>query len=1057
MSRPVAVNAMILVCLVVLSLVSGCGDQGSPQQTAPPSGLTASPSVAASTTATAKPTSAPPTAVATTTAKPSFTLPPPTPTPRPAEFKVSSLTISPADVLTGKPATVSAEIANSGQVDGTYAAKLTIDKEPSATKEVTVAAGTSQKVSFPTSFKTAGGHTVEVGGMAQDIKVLKSPELTANWVKLTPSVVFPGQDVAVEAEVVNSGDVKGNAPAMLNVNGIDVDSQTMALEPGATAKVSFTMVRDAAGAYTVKIGRQSSQLTVADVKTYTSKTYNFSFAYPADWSLEEDGSVISVSKTGVYLVVAADTLDTQTTPADFASLVADTLRKQYSAQLVSQTEVRKDGSVYGYQQDYTMAVSGQALKASQLLVKRGRYGFEVGGTVMDSLWSSNKPLVDAFIASFKPPVVATGSYTGSIHGYSLALPSGWDGIETTDTSMMLKISGPRTAKSGPIVGFVGMRPLSKEMTARDFASSRIDELKKGADGFKIVSQRDVLLSGGQQAYDVVLTYSYRGTSLQSHYLGATRGSQGWEFYFAATTSDYSANQSTGDQLFSSFKFVEPKPFGVSRQDSMFGYGGEIVTIDPAVTEEGPEAIVGAIFSGLVKLGADLKPTGDIADKWEVSADGKTYTFHIRDGAKFHNGRPVTAADVKYSWERASDPVTKSDKAPTYLGDIVGVPEMLAGQATEITGVKVLDDSTLQVTIDGPKPYFTAKLAQPAAYIVDKANVARGMNWTTAANGTGPFKVKQWKKDDLLVLERNDYHYETIQIKNVVFQLFAGRPMMMYERGEIDQTGVGTYDLDRVQDPSNPLNKELLTGKSFNTGYVGFNVTKVPFDDPGVRKAFALALDLSKIIEVSMHGESERASGYVPPCIPGNNPDLKPLPFDPAQARDLLAKSKYGGPEKLPPVTVYVYGSAGSSIEAMIGMWKQNIGVDVKVEAVKELKEYYNRKHSRDFQLFVAGWHADYLDPQNFLELFFQSQSKENEFAYANPSVDAALKAAAVEPDPVKRLQKYQEIEKTVLADLPAVPFYQNSKRYLLVKPYLRGLKMYPLAVNHWKDISIAPH
>ena len=527
-------------------------------------------------------------------------------------------------------------------------------------------------------------------------------------------------------------------------------------------------------------------------------------------------------------------------------------------------------------------------------------------------------------------------------------------------------------------------------------------------------------------------------------------------YTLASTYDYA--WSTIDQLADSFTLVEPRPFGVSRQNSLFLWQGDIITLDPALSEDSPEGIIGAIFSGLVRIDKDLKVVPDIAASWEVSDDGKTYTFYLREGVKFHDGKPVTAADFKYSWERACDPETESRKASTYLGDIVGAREMLAGEASELSGVKVMDDLTLEVTIDGAKPYFLYKLAYVTAYVVDRANVARGMNWTNGPNGTGPFRLKEWKKDELLILERNDdYYLEPAKLESVVFQIFAGQPMMMYEQGEIDIASVYMDALDRALDPAEPLNQELLITPSTDISYLGFNVAMPPFDDPRVRRAFALALDMDKILEVSLKGIAERAAGYLPPGIPGHNEELEPLPFDPEQAMQLIAESKYGSVNNLPPVVLYGLYSIGPVGEAAAAMWQQNLGVKVEAQIIEELEEYHERRHNRELQLFFSGWGADYIDPQNFLEVLFHSESEENVSAYSNPEVDAALEKAAVERDEEARLKIYQDIEKLILEDLPLVPFYQGSKKNVLVKPYVEGFYLAPIGVNIWKDISVKPH
>jgi oligopeptide transport system substrate-binding protein len=231
----------------------------------------------------------------------------------------------------------------------------------------------------------------------------------------------------------------------------------------------------------------------------------------------------------------------------------------------------------------------------------------------------------------------------------------------------------------------------------------------------------------------------------------------------------------------------------------------------------------------------------------------------------------------------------------------------------------------------------------------------------------------------------------------------------------------------------------------------------PFDDVKVRRAFALALDMDKILEVSYKGNAERAGGFVPPGFPGHNEELELLLFDPEQAKQLIAESIYGSVDNLPPIVFYDLYGLGPAEEAMIGMWQANLGITVEVEIIEELEEYYERKRNCEFQLFTGGWGADYIDPQNFLEVLFHSQSEENRFGYSNPEVDVALEKASVEQDEETRLKMYQNIEKMILEDLPAAPFYQNWIDHVLVKPYVENYFLAPIGINIWQDISIAPH
>jgi ABC-type transport system substrate-binding protein len=187
--------------------------------------------------------------------------------------------------------------------------------------------------------------------------------------------------------------------------------------------------------------------------------------------------------------------------------------------------------------------------------------------------------------------------------------------------------------------------------------------------------------------------------------------------------------------------------------------GEPLTFDPHLVQDAESAeYVVHIFSGLVGIDENLNLAPDLAEKWDVSPDGKTYTFTLRKDGKFHDGKQVTAQDVKYSLERALDPKTQSPVADTYLGDIVGARDRLANRAQEVSGVKVVDEYTVEITIDAPKPYFLWQLTYTTASIVDRANVeSGGKTWADKPNGTGPFKLAS-KSTTEIVLARNDSYY-----------------------------------------------------------------------------------------------------------------------------------------------------------------------------------------------------------------------------------------------------------------------------------------------------------
>ncbi len=489
------------------------------------------------------------------------------------------------------------------------------------------------------------------------------------------------------------------------------------------------------------------------------------------------------------------------------------------------------------------------------------------------------------------------------------------------------------------------------------------------------------------------------------------------------------------------------------------YGTDPITLDPAGANEATShEYITQIFSGLVRFDDNLEPVPDIASDCEISPDGETYTFTLREDVKFQNGRGVTAQDFKYSWERACDPATGSPTAATYMGDIVGVKEKLAGLTTEVSGVQVIDEYTMQVTIDAPKAYFLSKLTYPVSFVVDQENVALGGEWWQTPNGTGPFKLAEWTENQQLVLERNELYYgEKAKLSQVYFHLYGGVPMDMYETGEIDVAGVSINYIDKVMDEAGPFHQELAITPELSFSYIGFNHTKPPFDDVNIRLAFSYAVNKDKLISLMYRDMVERADGVLPPGMPGYNENLVGLGYDLSRAEELIKASKYGGVSNLPPITITVAGWGGlisSYLEAIIYEWQQNLGVDVKVRQLEPERYYYYLMGEKD-EMFEMGWIADYPHPQDFLDILFHSGADNNYGGYRNAAVDALLDAAATKPA-AEGLALYQQAEEMLVQDAAIIPLWFGQS-YTLVKPYVEGYKLNPMGLVELNKVVVQPH
>jgi oligopeptide transport system substrate-binding protein len=500
---------------------------------------------------------------------------------------------------------------------------------------------------------------------------------------------------------------------------------------------------------------------------------------------------------------------------------------------------------------------------------------------------------------------------------------------------------------------------------------------------------------------------------------------------------------------------EPPP--ISEGITLNLYGTDPYSLDPAISGDATShQYVMQIFSGLVRLDDSLEPAPDIASSWKISNEGKTYTFYLRRDIKFHDGKGVKAQDFKYSWQRACDPANGSQTASAYLGDIVGAKKMLAGEVKEISGIRVLDDYTLEVTIDTPRSYFLYKMAYPTAYVVEKTNVESGTSWWRNPNGTGPFKLSSWTENSLLVLEKNTHFYgELAKVDSVVFHLWGGVPMDMYEKGEIDVTDISVYYIDKVTDKAGPFYQELSVVPELSFYYIGFNTTKPPFDDINIRRAFSQAIDKDKIISLIFRDMVQKADGILPPGMPGFNGELSGLTYDIEKAKELIQESGYGSVANLPPITITTAGWGGlisKELEAIIHQWRENLGVEVKVRQLEPERYIYHLAEEKD-EMYDMGWIADYPHPQDFLEILFHSEAENNYGEYSNPDVDALLKTAGAEPDEVKSLSLYQQVEQKLVGDAACIPLW-FGRNYILVKPYVSWYDLNVMGITMLNKVTV---
>lgn len=499
--------------------------------------------------------------------------------------------------------------------------------------------------------------------------------------------------------------------------------------------------------------------------------------------------------------------------------------------------------------------------------------------------------------------------------------------------------------------------------------------------------------------------------------------------------------------------------GICSGNSLIVPGSEPATVlDPIqVGDVSTSEYVVEIFGGLVTLDTNLEVQPDIAQSWEVSNGGKTYTFTLRDDVVFHTGntRRVTAEDVKYSIERAADPVNASPTVRAYLGNIVGLRDRFENKASSVSGVKVIDERTIQIDLIEPSDFFLSELTYPVAYVVDRQQIeSNPRNWTQKPNGTGPFRLAEFKPAERIRLVKNDrYHLGAPKVDEIVFELGGGSLLTRYENDELHLSFFPASLLDSVKDGSNKLAKEYRSVPNMAVFYFTLNPSQPPFDDPKVRQAFAMTIDRETINSVLLYDAYRVADGFLPPEMPGYSESVKSYEYNVDRAKQLLAESKYAG--NMPRIVLSFSGTGAAPGDLLVAIqegWQEALGVNIELQAI-DTSAFLREQRRGTFQMHSDGWSADYPDPEDFLGKLFASDSTLNYTKYQNDEVDRLLMAARTEQDRAKRYQLYAEAEQKILNDAIVIPTFWPVD-HIVVKPCVVGYPDVSMIVPKFRYVEI---
>jgi oligopeptide transport system substrate-binding protein len=466
-------------------------------------------------------------------------------------------------------------------------------------------------------------------------------------------------------------------------------------------------------------------------------------------------------------------------------------------------------------------------------------------------------------------------------------------------------------------------------------------------------------------------------------------------------------------------------------------GTEPETLDPAiVTGQSEMRVVQGLFEGLTRR--DPKTAGPIpglAERWEVSPDKCTYTFHLRTNLVWSTGEPITADDVAYSWRRTLDPATASDYA-SLLFCLKNAEDFNAGRINDMlrVGVRALDPRTVRVELNHPTAFFLDLCASPALCIVPRQAIEKfGDAWLKARPlpASGAFELVCWRLNDKIRLRKNPRYWDAAHTQSEILDILpTGSPIAALN---LYETGVADIVWDKDLVPAELID-ELLSRPDFHTfSYLGtyfyrFNVTRKPLDDPRVRRAFALTTDRERIVRKLTKGGEKAAFRFVPDGTASYEPPVG-LPRDPEAARKLLAEAGYPGGKGFPRLQ-YAFASAASGAAKVSEniaielqqMWREELGVEIELRQI-ERKIFFAAQSQLDYDLSASSWVGDYNDPNTFLDLFM-SNNGNNRTGWKDSRYDDLIRQANMQTDAGRRAGLFRQAETLLVSDeAPIVPLY----------------------------------
>ncbi|OOY23830.1 peptide ABC transporter substrate-binding protein [Thioclava sediminum] len=509
--------------------------------------------------------------------------------------------------------------------------------------------------------------------------------------------------------------------------------------------------------------------------------------------------------------------------------------------------------------------------------------------------------------------------------------------------------------------------------------------------------------------------------------------------------------SLGLASFASAQDYQPDPNAKPGGNIIVTYKDDVATLDPAIGYDWQNwSMIKSVFDGLMDYvpgTTELRP--GLAESYEISDDGTTFTFKLRKGVKFHNGREMTAEDVKYSLDRVTTPATQSPGAG-FFGSIKGYDAMADGSATSLEGVTVVDPYTVKIELSRPDATFLHVMALNFASVVPKEAVDEyGTDFGKHPVGTGAFKLSDWTIGQQLVFQKNaDYWRSGVPyLDSITFEV-GQEPivaLLRLQQGEVDVPGDGIPPAKFNEVMDNPDEaKRVVVGGQLHTGYITLNVQMEPFDKVEVRQAMNMAINKDRIVQM-INGRATPANQPLPPSMPGYTKDYEGYPFDQEKAKQMLADAGY--PDGFETELYVMNTDPNPRIAQAIQQDLSQIGVKVDIKALAQANVIEAGGTPKTAPMIWSGgmaWIADFPDPSNFygpiLGCAGAVEGGWNWSWYCNEELDAMATEADSITDPAKqdeRLQKWSDVYMKVMEDAPWVPVF-NENRYTMKSGRMGG-------------------